>query len=62
MSSSSDEKKFALRLALIEGQESGDAGPLDFAEIRREARARLKRDRAGHDRQRGGDPSGRKRG
>lgn len=28
----------ALRQALIEGEASGDAGPLDFAEIRREAR------------------------
>ncbi len=27
-----------LRLALIEGQESGDDGPLDFAAIKREAR------------------------
>ena len=28
----------ALRRALEEGEESGDAGPLDFAEIRRKAR------------------------
>lgn len=30
----------ALRRALIEGEESGDAGPLDFGAIRREARKR----------------------
>lgn len=29
----------ALRQALIEGEESGDAGPLDFEKIRRAARA-----------------------
>lgn len=30
----------ALRHALIEGEQSGDAGPLEFAKIRRESRAR----------------------
>ena len=30
----------ALRQALIEGERSGDAGPLDFDEVRREARRR----------------------
>ena len=30
----------ALRQALIEGEQSGDAGPLDFGEIKREARRR----------------------
>jgi antitoxin ParD1/3/4 len=30
----------ALRLALMEGEQSGDAGPLDFEEIKREARQR----------------------
>lgn len=30
----------ALRQALIEGEASGDAGPLDFDEVRREARKR----------------------
>lgn len=30
----------ALRRALIEGEESGDAGPLDFDKIRRGARER----------------------
>ena len=30
----------ALRHALIEGEASGDAGPLDFGAIRREARKR----------------------
>lgn len=37
---SQDEAKLeALRRALIEGVESGDAGPLDMEEIKREARA-----------------------
>jgi antitoxin ParD1/3/4 len=36
------EKKLqALRQALIEGEESGSAGPLDMAEIKRTARAML---------------------
>ncbi|MCA9774633.1 MAG: type II toxin-antitoxin system ParD family antitoxin [Myxococcales bacterium] len=35
-----EQKVEALRRALIEGEASGDAGPLDFAEIRREARER----------------------
>ena len=30
----------ALRQALIEGEQSGDAGPLDFEKIRHEARER----------------------
>ncbi len=30
----------ALRAALIEGEQSGDAGPLDFKKIRRAARTR----------------------
>lgn len=30
----------ALRQSLIEGEQSGDAGPLDFKQIRRAARAR----------------------
>jgi antitoxin ParD1/3/4 len=34
-----ERKVEALRQALIEGEESGDAGALDFAEIRRKARA-----------------------
>ncbi|APX26133.1 putative addiction module antidote protein, CC2985 family (plasmid) [Salipiger profundus] len=29
-----------LRVALMEGKDSGDAGPLDMATIKREARAR----------------------
>ncbi len=33
-----EQKVAALRQALIEGEESGDAGELDFAEIRRKAR------------------------
>jgi len=39
----SDEEREAslerLRQALVEGEESGDAGPLDMAEIKRKARA-----------------------
>jgi len=35
-----EQKVEALRQALIEGEASGDAGPLDFGEIRREARKR----------------------
>ena len=35
-----EQKVEALRQALIEGEASGDAGPLDFREIRREARKR----------------------
>ncbi len=35
-----EQKVEALRQALIEGEASGDAGPLDFDEIRREARKR----------------------
>lgn len=33
-----EQKVEALRQALIEGEASGDAGPLDFGEIRRKAR------------------------
>ncbi|MGE3424832.1 MAG: type II toxin-antitoxin system ParD family antitoxin [Dehalococcoidia bacterium] len=33
-----EQKVAALRQALIEGEASGDAGELDFSEIRREAR------------------------
>ena len=33
-----EQKVRALRHALIEGEESGDAGPLDMASIRRKAR------------------------
>ena len=36
-----EHKVEALRQALIEGEASGDAGPLDFGEIRREARKRV---------------------
>lgn len=32
----------ALREALIQGEESGDAGPLDFEKIRRAARAQAR--------------------
>ena len=35
-----EHKVAALRQALLEGEASGDAGPLDFDEIRREARER----------------------
>lgn len=35
-----EQKVEALRQALIDGEASGDAGPLDFDEIRREARKR----------------------
>ncbi len=35
-----EQKVEALRRALIEGEASGDAGPLDFDEVRREARKR----------------------
>ena len=35
-----EQKIHALRQALIEGESSGDAGALDFDEIRREARKR----------------------
>jgi antitoxin ParD1/3/4 len=35
-----EQKIEALRQALIEGETSGDAGPLDFGEIRKEARKR----------------------
>ncbi len=35
-----EQKVEALRQALIEGEASGDAGALDFREIRREARKR----------------------
>ena len=35
-----EQKLEALRQALIEGEESGDAGPLDMDEIRRNARKR----------------------
>ena len=35
-----EQKVEALRQALIEGEASGDAGALDFSEIRREARKR----------------------
>ena len=35
-----EQKVEALRQALIEGETSGDAGALDFDEIRREARKR----------------------
>lgn len=35
-----EQKVEALRRALIEGEASGDAGPLDFGQIRREARRR----------------------
>ena len=35
-----EQKVEALRQALIEGEASGDAGPLDFGEIRRDARER----------------------
>ncbi len=35
-----EQKIEALRQALIEGEESGDAGPLDMEKIRREARKR----------------------
>ena len=35
-----EQKVEALRQALIEGEASGDAGALDFREIRREARQR----------------------
>ena len=35
-----EQKVEALRQALIEGEASGDAGALDFGEIRREARKR----------------------
>jgi antitoxin ParD1/3/4 len=35
-----EQKVESLRQALIEGEASGDAGPLDFGEIRREARKR----------------------
>lgn len=34
----------ALRQALLEGEQSGNAGALDFAEIRREARKRANLD------------------
>ena len=36
-----EHKVEALRQALIEGEASGDAGPLDFGNIRREARKRV---------------------
>jgi len=36
-----ESKVEALRQALIEGEQSGDAGPLDFEEIRREARKQI---------------------
>lgn len=32
----------ALREALIQGEQSGDAGPLDFKKIRRAARSRVR--------------------
>ena len=35
-----EQKVESLRQALIEGEASGDAGPLDFSEIKREARKR----------------------
>ena len=35
-----EQKVAALRAALIEGEQSGDAGPLDFDAIKREARKR----------------------
>ena len=35
-----ESKVEALRRALLEGEASGDAGPLDFDEIRRDARRR----------------------
>lgn len=35
-----EQKVEALRQALVEGEASGDAGALDFGEIRREARKR----------------------
>ncbi len=35
-----EQKLAALRQALIEGEESGIAGPLDMAKIKREARAK----------------------
>ena len=35
-----EQKVEALRQALIDGEASGDAGDLDFSEIRREARSR----------------------
>ena len=35
-----EQKVEALRRALIDGEASGDAGALDFSEIRREARKR----------------------
>lgn len=38
-----EQKVEALRQALIEGEASGDAGPLDFGEIKREARRRAGR-------------------
>lgn len=37
------EKLTALRQALIEGEESGSAGPLDMEEIKRRARAMVAR-------------------
>ncbi len=33
-----EQKVEALRQALIEGEDSGDAGPLDFEQIKRDAR------------------------
>ena len=39
-----EQKLEALRQALIEGEESGDAGPLDMDEIRRNARKRARLD------------------
>ncbi|MEZ4425552.1 MAG: type II toxin-antitoxin system ParD family antitoxin [Gemmatimonadota bacterium] len=35
-----EERREALRAALIRGEESGDAGPLDMEKIKRDARAR----------------------
>lgn len=35
-----EQRVAVVRQALIEGEQSGDAGPLDFAAIRREARKR----------------------
>ena len=39
-----EQKLEALRQALIEGEESGDTGPLDMDEIRRNARKRARLD------------------
>ena len=36
-----EDKVEALRAALIEGEQSGDAGPLDMDDIRRRARAQV---------------------